>query len=125
MAWKEIKDDIFEDTWMPKEEGDSIEGVLVEIKENVGVNKSKLYKVQTDDGLISVWGSTILDSRLEQVPVGAKIKIVYQGLGKAKAGRNAPKLFKVYIDTEYRDYSRDPEGNPIVEEDENGIEISN
>lgn len=83
--WKKVE---MSPTWNDKNEegefmlkdGDSIEGVLVEIQENVGPNKSMLYTLKTDKGSVSVWGSTVLNIRLKHVAVGDEVKIVYLGL---------------------------------------------
>ena len=37
------------------------------------------------------------------VKLGDLVKIIYLGKGEAKSGKNAPKLFDVYIDYEQRD----------------------
>jgi hypothetical protein len=86
--------------WKPKEEGDFIEGILKDKQENVGVNNSMLYSFETSDGLVVVWGSAVLDSRMVGASVGEKVKITYKGLGEAKGGHNAPKIFKVEVDRE-------------------------
>jgi len=86
-------------TWTYEKEGDFIEGVFIATQHDVGVNKSNLYNLETQDrGILSVWGSAILDQRMALVKPGDKIKITYQGLGEAKSGKNAPKIFKVEVD---------------------------
>lgn len=102
MAWKEINRTPM---WKPEKSGDSIEGVYIKVEINQGTRKnSSIHSIRTEDGMISCWGSMILDNRLAQVPVGAKIKIIYNGVAeKAKPGQNPAKLFKVFVDTEYRD----------------------
>lgn len=94
MAYEEIEPGI----WTYDKDGDFIEGFLVDKKKDVGENKASLYGLQTADGVINVWGSAILDSRMDFVKIGDKVKITYKGLGEAKAGRNAPKIFKVEVD---------------------------
>lgn len=96
MAYKEIKPE----DWKPEKEEDFIEGVLANIQKDVGENKSMLYNLETLEGVKNVWGSAILDSRMAFAKIGDKIKITYKGLGEAKAGRNAPKIFKVEVDRE-------------------------
>lgn len=86
--------------WKFENDGDFIEGILVQKHENVGVNKSMLYNLENSEGIKSVWGSAILDSRMSLVKIGDKVKITYKGLGEAKGGKNAPKIFKVEIDRE-------------------------
>ena len=57
-----------------------------------------MYSIETPEGVKSVWGSAILDTRMTFVKIGEKVKITYKGLGEAKAGRNPPKIFKVEVD---------------------------
>lgn len=96
--WKENSGDF----WKPENKDDEIEGVLVDIQHEVGVNKSTLYTVQekeSNDNL-GVWGSTVLDSRMKGISIGSAVRIIYKGLGDAKSGQNAPKLFKVFYKPE-------------------------
>ncbi len=86
--------------WKPKEDGDFIEGILKDKQSNVGANNSMLYSLETSDGLVGVWGSAILDPRMVGVYNEEKVKITYKGLGEAKGGHNAPKIFKVEVDRE-------------------------
>jgi len=96
MAYKEINPT----DWTYKNDGDFIEGILVRVQENIGPNKSMLYSIETSGEVKNVWGSAILDSRMGLVNVGEKVKITYKGLGEAKSGQNAPKIFKVEVDKE-------------------------
>jgi len=58
-----------------------------------------LYSIETEQKkFVSVWGSVILDQRMSLVNVGDKVKITFKGLGEAKQGHNAPKIFKVEVD---------------------------
>jgi len=96
MAYEEINPT----DWTYKEDGDFIEGFLVQIQEDIGPNKSKLYTVEAPEGVKNVWGATLLDSRMALVKVGEKIKITYKGLAEAKKGKNPAKIFKVEVDKE-------------------------
>jgi hypothetical protein len=84
--------------WTYEKDGDFIEGILVSVQEDVGVNKSMLYSIETPEGVKSVWGATILDSRMALVKVGDKIKITFKGKAEAKKGKNSAKVFKVEVD---------------------------
>ena len=85
--------------WTYAEDGDFIEGELVAVQNDVGPNKAMLYSVKTLEGVKSVWGATILDSRMALVSIGEKVKITYLGKSKEKkGGKNPAKLFKVEID---------------------------
>ena len=87
--------------WEYKEDGDFIEGVLVQVQEGIGSNDSMLYSIEISEGVVeNVWGSAILDQRMSLVKVSEKVKITYKGLGEAKGGHNPPKIFKVEVDRE-------------------------
>jgi len=90
------------DTWKPQEANDEIVGILMGAESEVGVNKSMLYSMDVEGKPVSVWGSTVLDPKMNAVKPGDLIKIVFTGKGEAKGGHNAPKLFDVYIDQEHR-----------------------
>ena len=94
MTYEEINPE----DWKYDTDGDFIEGILVNAKDDVGVNKSKLYIVETPEGVKNVWGAAILDSRMDLVKVGDKIKITYKGLAEASGGKNPAKIFKVEVD---------------------------
>ncbi len=86
--------------WKYEDEGDLLEGICVAKENGVGKNESWLYSIETPTGVLNVWGSTILDSKFTFVKIGDKVKITYKGLGEAKGGRSAPKLFIVEKDVE-------------------------
>ena len=90
-------------TWSYEKEGDFIEGILIQKQEDIGVNKSMLYSIKTPEGVMNVWGATILDQRMAFTKEGDKLKITYQGLTEAKSGKNAAKIFKVEVDAEERE----------------------
>jgi len=94
MTYKEINPT----EWKPEKDGDFIEGVLIRVQEDVGINKSMLYSIEAPESVKSVWGSAILDSRMALIKVGEKVKITYKGLGESKGGKNAPKIFRVEVD---------------------------
>jgi len=96
MAYEEINPS----EWKFEKDGDFIEGILVKKQSDVGVNKSMLYSLDTAEGIKNVWGSAILDTRMSLAKLEEKIKITYKGLGEAKGGHNAPKIFKVERDRE-------------------------
>jgi hypothetical protein len=52
-----------------------------------------MYSLETPDGIVKVWGSTVLDGRMDKIEVGKTIKI--ESLGKAQ-GKNYY-LFNVYV----------------------------
>jgi hypothetical protein len=86
--------------WKPEVANEVIEGIFIETEVDVGENKSKLYHLDVNGKPTAIWGSVVLDTKMFGIKPGDKIKIVYLGKGKAEKGRNAPKLFDVYIDRE-------------------------
>lgn len=65
-----------------------LQGVLKAVKRNIGANNSTIYEVESKGKLISFWGSTVLDPRLEQVSIGDELRITYKGKKKSeKTGR--------------------------------------
>jgi len=88
--WETIEPNV----WKPVEPEDSIEGVLILKKENVGINNSNAYYIENKDGQFMVWGATVLDSRMEYVEVGEKIRITYIETRKNAKGQDT-KIFKV------------------------------
>ena len=94
MAYKEINPT----AWTYEKEEDFIEGTLVRVQSDIGINKSMLYSIETPEGVKNVWGATILDERMALVKSGEKVKITYKGLAEAKKGKNPAKIFKVEVD---------------------------
>lgn len=45
---------------------------------------------------LTVWESAGLSNAFDTIPEGADVIIHYLGLGEAKTGQNAPKLFQVF-----------------------------
>lgn len=72
-------------TWDRK---DPIMGVYTRQEDNVGPNESTMYHIKTDTEVVGVWGSTVLDTKFSEVPVGSIVKIESLGLKKnPKSGR--------------------------------------
>lgn len=80
--WIEVNES--SDTWDLKE---PIQGIYKSKKENVGPNNSNQYIVETKDGNVGVWGSTVLDNKFAEVPVGSEVKIEYLGKKDGKRGQ--------------------------------------
>lgn len=85
--------------WKPEKVDDTIVGLLVALEKDVGQNNSMMYTIQQKETgeNVNVWGSAVLDSRMKGIAVGEEVKIVYKGLGDKKAGKNAPKLWQVFV----------------------------
>ena len=101
--WEKVEDMEQTEMWNGKDAelsvGDTIEGKLVEVKQDVGVNKSNIYLIQTDgaEAPIGVWGSTVLDGKFSNIPVGNWVRIVFTGTKESKQkGRQPYKTFDVF-----------------------------
>lgn len=87
-----------------EKEGDSIIGVLKQVRDgrypridssgNV-IGKSKIYTIDANGKLYTIFGTTVLENRMSNVNIGDTVKIVYVGLTKNKRGQQL-KNFEVY-----------------------------
>lgn len=82
MVFKEVAT-VLPDEWKPVNDGESIEGVYLQKKPDVGPNKSNIYVIDCVDGIKrSVWGLTVLDDKMSYVKEGDTIRITYKGMEK-------------------------------------------
>ena len=91
--WKTIEPGV----WKPEQDGDNIIGVLINKEpkdEQTGF--SARYYLENEKGMFFVWGSTVLDDRMQYVKVGQKVKITFEGKTKNKRGQNV-NLFRVEV----------------------------
>lgn len=90
MAWQTLKSEQYPSHSFELEK--ELEGILVEKKEKVGPNDSKLFTIEKKGGKkVSVWGSAVLD-KLNMLAIGTTVKIKYLGKEKGKKGT----MFKNY-----------------------------
>jgi len=74
-----------------------IVGEYLGATQNVGPNKSTLYRLRTDDGEVAIWDTSVLKSRFTNTAVGDRVKIVYEGkVTNDKTGREYHS-FKFFI----------------------------
>ena len=88
-----------DETWKPENVGDEVTGKLIKKRDNVGANSSNMYYLEQeaangDKLVISVWGSTVLDTKFEEIPMQSMVKIEFLGSVKGK-GPKPYKDFKV------------------------------
>lgn len=106
MAFKEIESK-FGPSWPGKEpqEGTCAVGVVKERipgdfnKNNYILGDATIDAVKVEGGELTVWGSAYLCSKMDSVPIGARVRVTFLGteLPKIK-GQNPGKLFKVEVD---------------------------
>ena len=97
--WKKVEEEFEDDATIYefKEEGDSVEGTLEQVESDVGTNKSKMYTIKLEDeSLAKIWGSSVLDTRMQKIETGSQVKIEYTGLKNSKKSGRDYKTFEVY-----------------------------
>lgn len=97
--WKEVKRDEekFEkpNLWEPEAIGETLQGIYIELEENVGQFKSNLYTIKTLEGEMKIWGSKVLDELMRKVDLGIEVRITYNGKQPSKTGKKPWKDYKV------------------------------
>lgn len=96
MAEKRMEfEEINPNVWKPEQEGDSVEGVLV--TRIIGnENNSNRYYIENAGNRYMLWGSSVLDERMQLVACGQYVKITYNGTKPLEKGKTL-KLFKVEV----------------------------
>ena len=97
--WKEVKrdeDEVEKPTfWEPEAIGETLQGKYIDLEEDVGQFKSKLYTIKTSKGEIKIWGSKVLDELMKKINFGWEVRITFNGKQPSKSGKNPWKDFKV------------------------------
>jgi hypothetical protein len=91
--WKTIEPNV----WRPKEKGDYIIGALVnkQPKDKV-TGLSARYQIENQEGMFLIWGSAVLDDRMQYAKIGDKIRITFDGKTKNKRNQDV-NLFRVEV----------------------------
>lgn len=89
--YKKVESDVFKF----ETEGAVIEGRLIAVSDSAQFN-NKVYKIETDQGVKTVFGTVILDDLMAMVVIGKQVKILFIGEKEAKKGQNPTKLFEVF-----------------------------
>ena len=94
-GWKEVKGG---DIFLFGKAGDFLDGELVDVRSEVGENKSVMYDLQSGGKLWSVWGCTVLDGKMHRIMKGEFVRIVFLGEkpSEKRKGRNY-KDFQVFV----------------------------
>jgi len=78
-----------------------VQGTVIEF-DTIVVQRGKkkddvqLAKLETKDGVFTIWESAGLRALFEYEE-GVEVAIIFDGMGRAKKGQNAPKLFRLGI----------------------------
>jgi hypothetical protein len=92
--WKEIVAETNDVVWDRQK---PIEGRLVDVKSDIGPNESMMYVLKTDKEKVSVWGSTVLDTKFQGIANGSLVRIEPQGKVKSEKTGREYQDFKVFV----------------------------
>ncbi len=91
--WQTIEPGI----WKPENEGDQIAGVLVNKEpRDEASGTSARYYIENQDGMFLIWGSAVIDDRMQYVKIGQKVRVTFEGHTKNKKNQQV-NLFKVEV----------------------------
>ena len=91
--WKTIEPSV----WKPQREGQRIEGVLVsKIPQDEKTGLSARYYIETKAGMFFLWGTAVLEDRMQYVKFGDRVRITFGGKTKNKRHQDV-NLFKVEV----------------------------
>lgn len=86
-----------------------IEGELIKVRSDVGPNGSMMYTLRTKAGDVNLWGSTVLDTKFEDLSEGTMVRI--EPLGKTKSektGREYQDFKVLYLEGSALDKPDEP-----------------
>ena len=81
--------------WKPEAEGDTLQGTLIQKREKGGRYEKESFIVETEDVSYVVFGTTVLEDRMQSVEIGDLVKIIYKGTEKNKRNEDT-KIFEVF-----------------------------
>jgi len=93
--WRKLESNVFKF----EDEGEEITGILrsVEPSQMDGA-KNKVYGIETSDGLLTVFGTVVLDSLMSGVKLGQMVRIAFTGERDNKNPAYSPiKQFDVFV----------------------------
>jgi hypothetical protein len=92
-GWNEIEDKT--GCWKPKGIGDYITGIYTGIKTNVGKHHSEVYLIKSGEIEYKVFETEQLKQKMEDVPIGYEVVLIYKGSKKSPAPKSPFKMFDV------------------------------
>ena len=107
MTFKEIGKEL-PPVWEYKDEGDFIEGTYAKKKTEVGKNNANMYYIEKDGKVKAVWGSKVLDDKMDDLnlEIGDTIRITYEGENEK------PKYHKFKVEKDFPD-EEGSDANPV------------
>jgi len=94
-GWEEVKDPE-DEIWRPEAIGEEISGKYIRREDDVGKYHSTKYTLDTENGEKEVFGSTVLDNKFKDIPLGYEVKIIYMGEKPSTPPKKPFKLFQVF-----------------------------
>jgi len=77
--------------------GDKVFGVLIAKEKGANYNNDVFKIKQSDDNIVTVFGTTVLESMMAGIKIGDTVKIVYTGTKENPKSEQHPiKLFEVF-----------------------------
>ena len=73
----------------PLKEGDSIQGIKMGVVTKYGSNNSNVWLLEVNGETVGVWGSTVIDEHMKNIPDGAEVGIEYGGMADSAKRRKA------------------------------------
>lgn len=73
-----------------------VRGIYSAKKTNVGKHSSNVYVLEKDGLEVDVWGSTVLDSKFENIPINSDVMVESLGEATSKTGSKY-KDYRVYF----------------------------
>jgi len=102
--------------WKHENKGDHIIGVFIKKEpKDEKQSFSARYYLENEQGINLVWGSAVLDQRMEFVNIGEKIKIIYKGKEKNSKNQDV-KIYEVQRAKIVQEKPKEYNGVPIKEE---------
>jgi len=91
--WNEVEDTEFKKL----EIGESITGVLLRVEQSTKYESKSIYTIheQGADESVKIFGTTILDRKMDRVPLGSLVKIVREDNEPSDKG-NPLQMYKVF-----------------------------
>ena len=81
--------------WKPTKKGEVLQGFLTLKRPREG-DRSAYYQItDSNNELHIVWGSAVLDDRMQTVEIGEEVKITFNGTKPSSKGKHPMKLFEV------------------------------
>lgn len=88
--------DYWEQMFVFDKVSDYIAGIYRGSVANIGENESNVHIFEVDGVRIGVWGSVVLDKRMDAVKMNAQAMLVYEGVEVSEKTGRTYKDFKVY-----------------------------